>query len=120
MHWEDGMAPNRTPAYRNLTTTQVKEKLDRGERFRLIDVREPNEHAIARIEGTELLPLSRATEWIETLPRDEEIVFFCHVGGRSAQVASYLAEQYGFAQVANMLGGIDDWSARIDPGVPRY
>jgi rhodanese-related sulfurtransferase len=114
------MAPQRTPAYQNLTTTDVKAKLDRGERFRLIDVREPSEHAIAHIAGAELLPLSRAAEWIETLPRDEEIVFFCHVGGRSAQIAGYLTNQDGFTQVANMLGGIDDWSARIDSSVPRY
>jgi len=113
------MAPDRTPAYQNLTTADVKAKLDRNERFRLIDVREPHEHAIAHIEGAELLPLSRAAEWIETL-RDEEIVFFCHVGGRSAQIAGYLADQQGFTQVANMLGGIDDWSVRIDPDVPRY
>jgi rhodanese-related sulfurtransferase len=114
------MARHPTPAYQNLTTADVKAKLDRGERFRLIDVREPNEHAIAHIDGAELLPLSRAAAWIETLPRDEEIVFFCHVGGRSAQIAGYLADQQGFTQVANMLGGIDDWSARIDPSVPRY
>jgi rhodanese-related sulfurtransferase len=114
------MAPQRTPAYQNLTTADVKAKLDRREHFRLIDVREPHEHAIAHIEGAELLPLSRADAWLETLPRDEEIVFFCHVGGRSAQVAGYLANQQGFTQVANMLGGIDDWSARIDPSVPRY
>lgn len=108
------------PGYQNLTTTQVKEKLERGERFRLIDVREPDEHTVAHIEGAELLPLSRAQEWIETLPRDEELVFFCHRGGRSQQVASYLASRPGFANVANMLGGIEDWSLRIDPSIPRY
>ena len=111
---------NRPGTYGNLTTQEVKQKLDRGDTFRLIDVREPNEHAIAHIEGAELLPLSQAADWIATLPRDAEIVFFCHVGGRSQQIASYLARQHGFTNVANMLGGIDDWSARIDSGVPRY
>jgi rhodanese-related sulfurtransferase len=106
--------------YHNLTTAQVKEKLDRGDTFRLIDVREEDEHAIARIEGAELLPLSRAQEWLAELSPDEEFVFFCHVGGRSQQVASYLAYQLGFTNVANMLGGIDDWSVRIDPTVSRY
>jgi adenylyltransferase/sulfurtransferase len=114
------MGPRGKPAYRNLTTTQVKEKLDRGEHFRLIDVREPDEHVIAQIKGAELLPLSQAQEWIETLPRDEELVFFCHVGGRSQQVAGFLAQQRGFTNVANMLGGIEDWSLRIDPSIPRY
>jgi adenylyltransferase/sulfurtransferase len=107
-------------SYRNLTTTQVKERLDRGDAFRLIDVREEAEHAIARIEGAELLPLSRAQEWLAQLAPGEELVFFCHVGGRSQQVASYLASQRGFTNVANMLGGIEDWSLRIDPTVPRY
>ncbi|HEX9371543.1 MAG TPA: rhodanese-like domain-containing protein [Roseiflexaceae bacterium] len=108
------------PDYQNLTVAQVKAKLDRGDVFRLIDVREPDEHAVARIEGAELLPLSQAQTWIDTLPRDEEIVFFCHVGMRSAQVASFLASRRGFGSVANMLGGIDEWSLRIDPDVPRY
>ena len=114
------MHPNRESGYRNLTPAQVKEKLDRGDRFRLIDVREPDEYNIARIDGAELLPLSRVQEWIETLPADQELVFFCHLGGRSQQVASYLAQQRGFSNVANMLGGINDWSLRIDPTVPRY
>ena len=114
------MDRNFKPSYENLTTTQVKEKLDRGEQFRLIDVREPGEFAIARIVGAELLPLSRATEWLNTLPHDQQIVFFCHSGVRSEQIAYYLTRQLGFTNVANMLGGIDDWSMQIDPRVPRY
>jgi rhodanese-related sulfurtransferase len=106
--------------YTNLTTTEVKQKLDRGEPFRLIDVREPEEHATAHITGAELLPLSRAREWLPSLDPDDEIVIFCHHGGRSQQLASYLAERMGFRRVANMLGGIEDWSRRIDPSVPRY
>jgi rhodanese-related sulfurtransferase len=54
------------------------------------------------------------------LSPDEEIVIFCHHGSRSQQVAHYLASQLGFANVANMVGGIDDWSRRIDQTVPRY
>ena len=107
-------------SYQNFTVAQVKEKLDRGEAFRLIDVREPHEHAVAQIAGAELLPISRAGEWVDTLSQDEQIVFFCHSGMRSAQVAHFFASQRGFAGVANMLGGIDEWSARVDPSVPRY
>ena len=108
------------PTYQNLTPAEVKAKLDRGDAFRLIDVREPHEYAYARIEGSELLPLSRAQEWVGDLPDDQELVFMCHHGSRSAQVAGYLASQRGLANVANMLGGIDEWSRLIDPGVPRY
>lgn len=106
--------------YLDLTTDQVKAKLDRGEVFRLIDVREPEEYAIACINGAELLPLSRAAEWIGTLDPDQEYVFFCHHGQRSAYVASYLASNLGFSRVANMMGGIEEWSLRIDPSIPRY
>lgn len=106
--------------FQNLTVDQVKQKLDRGESFRLIDVREPNEHAVAQIEGAELLPLSQAQEWIATVPRDQEVVFFCHHGSRSAQVANYLANQMGYTNLASMLGGINEWSIRVDPNVPRY
>lgn len=107
-------------AYRNLTTAEVKAKLDGEEAFRLIDVREPNEYDIASIDGSELLPLSQHEQWVPTLPRDAELVFFCHSGFRSQQIASYLASQHGFTNVASMLGGIDDWSVRVDPSVPRY
>ena len=107
-------------SYQNLTTDEVKAQLDRGESFRLIDVREPHEHAVAHIEGAELLPLSQAGQWIGALPQDEELVFFCHHGSRSQQVAQYLATRAGYTNVANMLGGIDEWSRRIDPAVPRY
>ncbi|HEU5014499.1 MAG TPA: rhodanese-like domain-containing protein [Roseiflexaceae bacterium] len=106
--------------YHNLTTDEVKARLDHGESFRLIDVREPHEHDLVHIEGAELLPLSQAAQWIGTLPQDEELVFFCHHGGRSQQIAQYLATQAGYTKVANMLGGIDEWARRIDPSLPRY
>lgn len=108
------------PAYQNITVADVKAKLDQGAAFRLIDVREPDEHAVARIEGAELLPMSQAQQWIDTLPQDQELVIFCHHGGRSAQVANFLATQRGHHNISNMLGGINEWSARIDPSVPRY
>jgi rhodanese-related sulfurtransferase len=106
--------------YQNLTPAQVKEKIDRGDAFRLIDVREPHEYAYARIEGSELLPLSRAQDWVADLPADQELVLMCHHGSRSAQVAGFLASQRGLKNVANMLGGIDEWSRLIDTKVPRY
>ena len=62
--------------YRNLTTDDVKAKLESGQSFRLIDVREHDEYTIAHIEGSELLPLSQARDWMTTLPRDAEIIFF--------------------------------------------
>lgn len=107
-------------SYQNLTVAEVQAKRQRGDVFRFIDVREPLEHELAQIEGAELLPLSQAERWVDTLPGDQEIVFFCHHGSRSAQIANFLAQQRGHTKVANMLGGINEWSGQIDPSVPRY
>jgi adenylyltransferase/sulfurtransferase len=106
--------------FANLTPQEVKARLDAGEDFLLLDVREPHEYAAARIEGSELKPLSRANEWARDLPHDRPIVVMCHHGSRSAQVAQALAQQLGHTNVANMLGGIDQWSLEIDRSVPRY
>lgn len=103
-----------------LSVAEVKARLERGDTFRLIDVREPNEHAVAAIEGAELLPLSQAQQWLTTLDSSEDLVFFCHAGFRSMQVAQYLVQQCQFQHVSNMIGGIDAWSLEIDPHVPRY
>jgi adenylyltransferase/sulfurtransferase len=106
--------------YRNVMTSEVRARLERGDSFRLIDIREPYEHAIAAIDGAVLLPMSQAQNWIGSLSRDEDVVLFCHHGSRSQQLARYLAERLGFSNIANMVGGIDEWSRLIDPQVPRY
>ena len=106
-------------SYTNITPAQVKAKLDEGI-ARLIDVRELQEHAIARIEGAELMPLSRHPDWVAILPKDGELIIMCHHGGRSAQIAEYLTDHLGHANVANMAGGIDAWSTTVDATVPQY
>jgi rhodanese-related sulfurtransferase len=105
--------------YETITPTEVAERLERGERVRLIDVREPEEFALARVEGAELLPLSRFEEWAGALKPEDEIVVMCHHGIRSAQVCAYLARQ-GFTRMINLAGGIDRWSVEVDRDVPRY
>ena len=90
-----------------------------GKRVRLIDVREPQEFELATLEGAELLPMSRFSEWAGALDPAEEIVVMCHHGIRSAQVCAVLARA-GFTKLANLAGGIDRWSAEVDPQVPRY
>lgn len=105
--------------YETITPTEFSERAARGERVRLIDVREPVEFELARVEGAELLPLSRFDEWAGALDPEEEIVFMCHHGIRSAQVCAALARA-GFAKLYNLAGGIDRWSAEVDAGVPRY
>lgn len=99
---------------------ELKQRLDAGEDILLIDVREPGEYAIARIEGSELKPITQIQQWAYDLPRDKPIVIYCHHGGRSAQAVMALSQQLDYKNVADMPGGIDAWSQRIDPSVQRY
>lgn len=88
---------------------------------RLIDVREPDEWEIARIDGAELLPLSQwpAIAQEKLTNPDEPLLIQCHHGGRSARATAFLLRS-GFTNVTNLAGGIDAWSLEIDPAVPRY
>ncbi len=106
--------------YGVITVEELKARLDAGESFRLIDVREPSEHGAAKIEGSELKPLGQIVNWANELAdKGEEIVLHCHHGMRSDRACQYLAAQ-GFTNVKNLIGGIDEWSLKIDPSVPRY
>jgi rhodanese-related sulfurtransferase len=89
--------------------------------FVLIDCREFDEHAIARIAGSRLVPMSQLEARVGELTAhcDAAIAVHCHHGGRSLRVARWLREQ-GFAKAQSMAGGIDRWSIEIDPAVPRY
>ena len=72
----------------------------------------------ARIEGSELLDYNDAEKYM-SLPKDRKIVFSCHTGVRSLDVAAYFVG-HGFTQVHSMRGGIDAWSDQVDPSVPKY
>jgi sulfur-carrier protein adenylyltransferase/sulfurtransferase len=98
---------------------ELKQRMDAGEPFELIDVREPFEYEIARIEGAKLIPLGEIAERLDELEREQPIIVHCHSGKRSAQ-AVRLLQQRGFAKVYNLEGGIDAWSEQIDPNVPQY
>ncbi|NEQ66707.1 MAG: rhodanese-related sulfurtransferase [Symploca sp. SIO2D2] len=93
------------------------------EELQLIDVREEQEVAIAKIEGFEILPLSEFAEWSDQIttrfdPNTETLVI-CHHGGRSAQMCQWLLIQ-GFTNVKNVVGGIDAYSLRVDQSIPQY
>ncbi|HVF87104.1 MAG TPA: rhodanese-like domain-containing protein [Pyrinomonadaceae bacterium] len=105
--------------FKSTTPAQLNERVKSGDELRLIDVREPEEHAVASVEGAELLPLSQFSEWAGTLNPEEEIVVMCHHGIRSAQVCMILARE-GFTKLHNLSGGIDRWSCEVDRRVPRY
>ncbi len=106
-------------SYGTITPAELAARLAGGEKLNLIDVREEDEHAIARIEGAQLLPLSRFQEWVGNLNPDDEIVVMCHHGIRSAQVCAFLARS-GYAKLHNLAGGIDRWAHEVDATVPLY
>ncbi len=97
----------------------LKQKMDAREPFVLIDVREPFEYEIARIDGAKLIPLAQLPDRHSEIARAGEVIVQCHSGMRSAQAVAWLRHA-GFTQVYNLDGGIDAWSTEIDPTVPRY
>jgi adenylyltransferase/sulfurtransferase len=102
-----------------ISVQELKRKMDAREAFELIDVREPFEFEIARIDGAKLIPLGEISERTDELHGDQMFVVHCHSGRRSAEAARLL-KQRGFANVYNLDGGIDAWSDFIDPTVPKY
>jgi rhodanese-related sulfurtransferase len=100
-----------------ITPRELAARLARGEKPRIIDVREPHEFAIARIPGAELIPLAMLGQ--ANLDPNAEIVLHCHSGVRSGWAARHLRES-GFRRVLNLTGGIDRWSDEVDPTVPKY
>ena len=98
---------------------EVKRKIDRGENFVLIDVREPHEYQICRIPTAKLIPLGELPRHVHELDSAVEIVAHCKSGIRSAKACDFL-RQAGFRKVKNMTGGILAWSDKVDPAVPKY
>ena len=102
-----------------ISVQELKGKMDAGEAFELVDVREPFEYEIARIDGAKLIPLGEIGERFGELQEEQPIIVHCHSGQRSAQ-AVRLLRQRGFTKVYNLEGGIDAWSDQIDSSVPKY
>lgn len=101
---------------------EVKRRIDAGEPIRLIDVREPFEHAITQLAAAELIPMATVPARVvhlEAQADDATLVIFCHHGVRSLQVVNWLREQ-GIENCQSLAGGIDAWSVEVDPAVPRY
>lgn len=107
------------PAGADLTPPQLKAKMDRGDDFLLLDVREPNEVQICRLPGSVLIPMREVPRRLGELDRNKEIVVYCRSGARSGKIADLLRSQ-GFANVRNLTGGILAWSDQVDPSVPKY
>jgi adenylyltransferase/sulfurtransferase len=102
-----------------ISAVELKQRLDRGDKLTIVDVREPNEYQINRIAGSTLIPLGDVPKRYNELNPDDEIVVQCKVGGRSAKAADFL-RSVGFKRVLNLKGGILDWIDKVDPSQPKY
>jgi molybdopterin/thiamine biosynthesis adenylyltransferase/rhodanese-related sulfurtransferase/molybdopterin converting factor small subunit len=102
-----------------ITSIELKQRMDRGDALKIVDVREPNEYQINRIPGSELIPLGDIPKRYAELNKGDEIVVHCKMGGRSAKAADFL-RSVGFTRVLNLKGGILDWVEKVDPSQPKY
>jgi adenylyltransferase/sulfurtransferase len=101
-----------------ITVQELKRRLDAGEDFQLIDVREPYEYQIAQIGG-KLIPQNDVPQRLAEIDRNREVVVHCRSGARSQRIAEFL-KQAGYTQVSNVAGGILAWSDEIDPRIQKY
>lgn len=101
-----------------MTVQELKQRMDAGEDFLLLDVREPYEYQIANLGG-KLIPQNDVPQRLAEIDKDREVVVHCKSGGRSQRIAEFL-KQAGYANVSNVAGGILAWSDLIDPSVPKY
>lgn len=103
-----------------ITATELKSRMDAGDDIQLIDVRQPDEYAFAKIEGSKLIPLGEVIQRMGELDDSRETVVHCKMGGRSARAIEALRAAGYKGDLKNMKGGITAWSNEVDPKVPKY
>ena len=103
-----------------ITALELKARLNAGDDIQLIDVRQPDEYAVAKIDGAKLIPLGEIPNRVGEIDPSRETVVHCKMGGRSARAIEFL-QQSGFqGDIKNLVGGITAWSNDVDPSVPKY
>jgi adenylyltransferase/sulfurtransferase len=102
-----------------MSVEELKRRLDAGDELFLLDVRNPPEWAICKLEGSTFVPLNELPMRVEELPRDREMVVLCRSGVRSQWAIGFLKQQ-GFTMLHNLTGGILAWADRIDPTLAKY
>ncbi|QNH62992.1 rhodanese-like domain-containing protein [Hymenobacter sediminicola] len=103
-----------------LTPEQLHSRLQSGENIQLVDVRQPEEYAYCRIEGSELIPLGELARRADEVADDRPVVLICHHGVRSMQALAYLQHRHELTNLLNLRGGIHAWSLQVDPSVAVY
>jgi rhodanese-related sulfurtransferase len=104
---------------RHWTPVQLKTYLDQNNQPLLLDVREPWEFEICHIAGSQLIPMSKISQYINTFNPNQEIVLICHHGIRSRQVG-YFLESQGLTQLINLTGGVEAWARDVDFNMATY
>ncbi len=103
----------------DITATELSQRLQQGNHIHLLDVREPHELQISKLEGAELIPLGHLAARLSELDSAQEMVVFCKAGTRSARALELLVSA-GFRKVKNLKGGINSWARDVDPSMPIY
>lgn len=114
IYHEEGVTPVRA-----ITVDEVKARMDAGDKFVILDVREPQEWAISQIEGALLIRKDDVHNHLDEIPRDRDVIVMCRDGIRSADVIRWLNDK-GYDNLYNMAGGINAWARQIDPAIPVY
>jgi rhodanese-related sulfurtransferase len=103
-----------------ITATELKQRLDNGDDIQILDVREDNEVAVARIPGSVHIPLGQVLSRMNEIDPNRETVVHCKMGGRSARAIEAM-KRLGFqGKLINLKDGIIGWSNEVDPSVPKY
>jgi adenylyltransferase/sulfurtransferase len=108
------------PTMEEITATELKQRLDRGDDIQIIDVREPHEYEIGQIPNSKLIPLGQVLNRMNEIDPNRETVMHCKMGGRSAKAIDALQRSGFTGRLINLKGGITAWSNEVDPSVPKY
>jgi len=103
----------------SITPERLKQRIDGGDNLELIDVRDPWEFEICRIQGSRNIPMTEIESQLAAIDSSMETVLICHHGVRSLQIAAFL-ESLGYQHLYNLDGGINRWSGTVDPDMPQY
>ncbi len=104
---------------KEVSVDELKEMMDNGEDFQLVDVREPNEFEICSLGGDEI-PMSQIMTRYQEISKDKKVVVHCKSGRRSANVIQALEQNFGYDNLYNLDGGIVEWAQEIDPEMDQY
>ena len=108
------------PQMPEITATELKQRLDTGEDIQIVDVREANEVAVARLPNSIHIPLAQVLNRMAEIDPARETVVHCKMGGRSARAIEALKRSGFTGNLLNLKGGITAWSNDVDPSVPKY